>query len=955
MRISRLGWRRWAGVFVAGWLATGAPAETLSNSKLSAHLINAYTSGSSNIVAGKPRLLKVLALDSGFPTGLVQAMRDYKAKAPSGKVVVRVYSPKNYSLANDPTASALDFWHNIIQPPLNSIAASDRALIDYLEGPNEGETPTLGYPSSPQGSLWFNQFWTNLTPLIVAAGYKPCIGSIAVGNPPAFSDLDAVVPALRQARSTGGAWSYHAYTIQYTTDLGVEIWYSLRYRQFYAYFAQQSYADLANMPLILTEGGVDQSGTPATSGWQYRGTAAQYERWLNWFDNQMSQDGYLLGCTLFENGDPAGWSSFDLEPVAGWLKTYLTNPATWPPPPAGLTATLSGSAVLLAWTNPPPTPVTYAVKRSTVSGGPYTLLASGLTEGMPVTTFTDYNPSIGATNYYLVTAVNAIAESDNSAEVAIGPGLSSTVPSPPTGLTAATGSGNITLNWSAPTNAASFTIKRSTTNGAGYSAIASNVYAPPFVDTSCTSGRSFYYVVSAVNNIGESANSAQATATPTNALPDVVVTAITWWPATIYPGNNVTFTATVKNQGSAPAPGNGTSIGIGFSVDGVGGFWSGGYAGPLQPGASVNLTANGGSIYWLATAGSHAVTANVDDINRFPEGNEDNNLLTVSFSTSVSNYTLNCGGPPVGNFAADAPFTSSLSTNSVTNSIVLAGASNPAPQAVYQSERWRTFTSILPSLKSNQLYKVRLHFAEISPFVSAMGDRQFNVALNGVPVLTNFDLIAVSGGKFRAITRQFNATTDGAGQLALRFSKGAAFEPTCSGIELFPYTNTPPTLAAIANQTVNAGATLVLTNTAMDADLPADTLSFSLPAAPSGAAISPAGVFSWTAPLVTTPRTNSVTVRVADNGTPSLSNSKSFTIAVVPPPRIGSAGLTNRNVLLGWSSYPGKTYRVEYKDDLPAATWSALAPDLTASGDSLTVVDSNPSSRQRFYRVVQIN
>ena len=244
--------------------------------------------GSSNIVAGKPRVLKVLALDSGFPSGLVQAMRDYKAKAPEGKVVVRVYSPKNYSLANDPTASALDFWNTVIQPPLNGLSAADRALIDYLEGPNEGETPALGYPSSPQGSQWFNQFWTNLTPLIVAAGYKPCVGSIAVGNPGSFSDLDPFVPALRQAKAAGGAWSYHAYTIQYSTDVGVEVWYSLRYRQFYSYFAQQGYSDLLNLPLILTEGGVDATGDPNTSGWQARGTAAQYERWLNWFDGQMS-------------------------------------------------------------------------------------------------------------------------------------------------------------------------------------------------------------------------------------------------------------------------------------------------------------------------------------------------------------------------------------------------------------------------------------------------------------------------------------------------------------------------------------------------------------------------------------------------------------------------------------------------------------------------------------------
>ena len=513
-------------------------------------------------------------------------MRDYKAKAPGGKVVVRVYSPKNYSLANDPTASALDFWNTVIQPPLNGISASDRALIDYLEGPNEGDTPTLGYPSSPQGaaSQWFNQFWTNLTPLMVSAGYKPCIGSIAVGNPGSFSDLDPFVPALRQAKAAGGAWSYHAYTLQYSTDVAVEIWYSLRYRQFYSYFAQQGYSDLLNLPLILTEGGVDDNGTPSTSGWQYRGTAAQYERWLNWFDRQINQDSYLLGCTLFENGDPTGWSSFELEPIAGWLKNYLTNPATWPPPPTGVTAAVAGGTVVLAWTNAPLSPVTYAVKRSTNSGGPYTLLGQDLTEGMPVTGFTDSAPINGATNYYVVTALNAVAESDNSAEVAVGLGLWSTAPAAPSGLTASVGSGNITLNWSSPANAASFKVKRSTTSGSGYTVIASNVLSAPFLDTSDTVGTPYYYVVSAVNNVGESPNSNQAAATPTNALPDVVVTAITWSPATIYPGSRVYFTATVKNQGSAPAPGNGTSIGVGFNVDGVGGFWSGGYTGPLRAG-----------------------------------------------------------------------------------------------------------------------------------------------------------------------------------------------------------------------------------------------------------------------------------------------------------------------------------------------------------------------------------
>ena len=948
-----------AACILAGCAAASAPAQTLSNSKLSAHLINGYTVGSSNIVAGRPRLLKLLALDSGFPSGLVQAMRDYKAKAPGGKVVVRVYSPRSYSLADDPSASALNFWSTVLQPPLNGISASDRALIDYLEGPNEGETPTLGYPGSPAGaaSQWFNQFWTNLTPLIVSAGYKPCIGSIAVGNPGSLSDLDPFVPALRQTKAAGGAWSYHAYTIQYSTDVGVEVWYALRYRQFYSYFAQQGYSDLLNLPLILTEGGVDESGTPSTSGWQYRGTAAQYERWLNWFDCQMSQDSYLLGCTLFENGDPTGWSSFELEPIAGWLGNYLTNPTTWPPPPTGVTATLNGAAVMLGWTNAPLNPATYAVKRSLAKGGPYTLLARNITEGMPVTTFADTTAVFGATNYYVVTALNALAESDNSTEVSAGPGMWPAAPAAPSGLSAAVGSGNISLNWSSPADATRFNVKRSTTGGSGYVVIASNVTAAPFLDTSYTVGTPYYYVVAAVNNAGESPNSNQAAATPTNALPDIIVTAITWTPTNIYPGNRVYFTATVKNRGSAPAPGNGTTIGVGFDVDGAGGIWSGGYTGPLQPGAAVNLTANGGTgtAYWVATAGSHVVTANADDINRFPEGNEDNNTLSVPFATSISNYAFNCGGPAVGSFLADAPYTCSLSANVVTNSISVSGVSNAAPQALYQSERWRTFAVLLPGLTPAKLYKARLHFAEISPLVSAIGDRQFNVAINGSQVLTNFDLLAAAGAKFRAITRQFNVTTDSAGQLAWQFSKGAAGEPTCGGIEVFGYTNTAPVLAAVSNQTVNAGATLVFTTTATDADIPADTLTFTLTVAPSGAAITPAGVFSWTAPQVLSPQTNSVTVRVADNGSPSLSNTKSFTIAVVPPPRVLSGTNVNGAFQLTSTTYPGRTYRVQYKDDLSASSWTILGSDTVATGYSLSVTDSSPSSRQRFYRVVQVN
>jgi len=57
--------------FAAGF---SARAQTPGPGKLSAHLINSYTAGASNIVAGHPRVLKILDLGSG----MLQAARAYK-------------------------------------------------------------------------------------------------------------------------------------------------------------------------------------------------------------------------------------------------------------------------------------------------------------------------------------------------------------------------------------------------------------------------------------------------------------------------------------------------------------------------------------------------------------------------------------------------------------------------------------------------------------------------------------------------------------------------------------------------------------------------------------------------------------------------------------------------------------------------------------------------------------
>lgn len=91
----------------------------------------------------------------------------------------------------------------------------------------------------------------------------------------------------------------------------------------------------------------------------------------------------------------------------------------------------------------------------------------------------------------------------------------STAPAAPTGLTvtAARKAGTIDLSWTASAGATSYNVKRATVTGGPYTTIATGVTATTFRNTGLTSGVTYFYVVSAVNAVGESPNSSQGSAT----------------------------------------------------------------------------------------------------------------------------------------------------------------------------------------------------------------------------------------------------------------------------------------------------------------------------------------------------------------------------------------------------------------------------------------------------------
>jgi uncharacterized delta-60 repeat protein len=164
--------------------------------------------------------------------------------------------------------------------------------------------------------------------------------------------------------------------------------------------------------------------------------------------------------------------------------------------------------------------------------------------------------------------------------------------------------------------------------------------------------------------------------------------------------------------------------------------------------------------------------------------------------------------------------------------------------------------------------------------------------------------------------------------------------------------NNAPVLSPISDQIAFAGFQLIVTNSATDTDFPANILTFRLePGAPALAAIDPStGLFTWRPATDQMPGTNTVTVRVTDDGVPSSIDTQSFKIVVAPPPLIESIVPTNGNVRIDWSAIAGKSYEVQFKPDLNETNWNSLGT-VTASGSTATKTDTSVSGNQRYYRV----
>jgi hypothetical protein len=154
-------------------------------------------------------------------------------------------------------------------------------------------------------------------------------------------------------------------------------------------------------------------------------------------------------------------------------------------------------------------------------------------------------------------------------------------------------------------------------------------------------------------------------------------------------------------------------------------------------------------------------------------------IVAAPATTSSALFRVNAGGGSYtdanGNsWAGDSYYSGG---NSYSVAVQPSGTNSPG---TYQTSRWGLFSYTFPVPNGN--HTVNLKFAE--PYFYSAGQRIFSVYINNVPVLTDFDIYAASGGFMKALDLSFPVSVS-YGQVQISFMAGSQNWPTVSALEIF--------------------------------------------------------------------------------------------------------------------------------------------------------------------------
>ncbi len=225
---------------------------------------------------------------------------------------------------------------NIIGDPVERARTFVAEHLERYQA-NSGVDYWLGWNEPVIDEIWQMQWYATFEAERVRAmaelGFKSAIGNFSTGTPEAH-EFAAFLEAVRVAKDHGGILALHEYsapTMKHGVGTGIPGHdakpsagsLTLRYRYFYDYYLRVH--DLI-IPLVFTEAGIDggvlrQGGL---GGWRDfdpipyalidgATTHIPYLDQINWYDDELRRDPYVLGFAIFNVGETTGmWASFDV-------------------------------------------------------------------------------------------------------------------------------------------------------------------------------------------------------------------------------------------------------------------------------------------------------------------------------------------------------------------------------------------------------------------------------------------------------------------------------------------------------------------------------------------------------------------------------------------------------------------------------------------------------------------
>jgi endoglucanase len=516
-----------------------------------------------------------------------------------------------------------------------------------------------------------------------------------------------------------------------------------------------------------------------------------------------------------------------------------------------------------------------------------------------------------------------------------------TAPPPPNGAPYAasnlvatnTGTNQITLSWTAGSGATSYNLYRAAQSGgeSSISPVVTGITGTSYTNTSLNSGTTYYYQVVAVNGSGSSGFSAEshaATSGTTDSAQFNFESSVQGWTAS---GSQISGVATSTAQHFA---GN-QSLAVNFNGSSAG--TSSASVGNVAISAGTTITFH----TWIPS-GTKVTTLQpyLQDHNWTWTSGWYPSLTGNAWNTITLTVPTNAVSPlqVLGiQFITSAGWTGtcyidSVSFNTPTPDFDLSA--NPTSLTVNSGTNGTSAITVTPTDGLNACYT--LSVTNLPNGVSA-----------------TFAANPMTGGVSGLTLTASNNVISGTTNVTVIATAGLISHTTTLALTLNSVTppNTPPMLAAITNRTVNVGQTVAFTASATDTDQPPQTLTFALLAGSTNATLdASSGAFSFR-PLVTQANsTNTFTLKVSDNGSPSMSATQSFSVVVnaLSAPAIGGVSAIDGHITFSISGQSGPDYAVETSTNL--MQWN-IAFITNSPPMPFTWTDTNSAMPQRFYRI----